>query len=302
MTRDSSYASRSPTLKPWPATGCSVCAALPMTTVRLAAGRGTNSSTSGKLRRSATRTKRPARGPKCPASRARNAASSSASSSAARPGLAVQTSPWWSASGSSATGPSGGEALEREPRRRAVDPDAGDERRLAVVVPPALEAGHDGAGAVGDDRQPGEQRVGLAFDVDGGVRRRPAHRADARVPAHADAAARERGVERALKREVADDVAERGNARVGRGQPRGTEAARLRDVDVDDRRHRTALRREWRSRRRAARAPAARRATAPASGRRAASRPRGARRRRRRRGRRRRRPAQASRRPVRRRR
>ena len=60
-----SHASRSPTLNPCPATGCSVCAALPSATQRARAGSRANSSTSGNVRRSATRVKPPARAPKC---------------------------------------------------------------------------------------------------------------------------------------------------------------------------------------------------------------------------------------------
>ena len=302
MMRPSSKASRSPTLNPCPATGCSVCAALPSATARPAAGLRAYSSASGNERRSATRVKFPARVPKCTRSAARNSASPCSRSVARALGRRRPHQRVVVGLGQQRHRPLRGEPLEGAAPVRRRAPDLGDQRDLAIVVALSDEPLDAGAGAVGDHRQPCAHDVDAVAAGDQGLRggRGDAGHADA-VP-HAHAGAGQRGILRLLQRAVADHVAQRGQPRVG---SRRASCCRSRPP----------ARRRWRRsasprraaarrppRRRGARGSGARRATARASDRRAASRPAPARRARRRRGRCRRAPAPASRRPDRRRR
>ncbi len=101
-------ASRSPRLKPWPATGCSACAALPINATRPVTVSLARDNASGYVCRFPMRVHRPARHPKASCSLAANCGSSSASSSCARSGFTAQMTAYPPLlTGNTASGPVG---------------------------------------------------------------------------------------------------------------------------------------------------------------------------------------------------
>ena len=207
----------SPRLKPWPATGCSACAALPSSTTRSPTTRSANSSDSGNVRRSVTRVEALARACRTAArDRARNSASGSATS--ARPGPALRSRRVRS-DRLPAAAPSGRPAVKRSkamPSMRLARPDLRDQRDLAVVVARARAHCRPRLAAAVGDR--GEARLdqldrrAIAF-----ARSTAAYAGVPPTAVHGDAvldcgcrARASAASSAACKRAIADDVAERG--------------------------------------------------------------------------------------------